>query len=389
MVFGMNFGTGRMEDGWETNSSFASLQHEHVQMLTQLKDTYNPGDEIADFIESWPYETPFLEAYLQALENNQLVIKKYGAGDNICAWLIVPRSQKAMHHIRIITNPKAGNFRETDEAIDMALGEAIFDGTMALRSLGVKTFNIISFCKRFSDERQGVPMVVDILPRGGIAFAELSGKGLWVVDGSSEETVRKIRGSTTSNNQSDRCLSRARLVQITLSELQSSANPLGDDPLATHILGGNNNIAVRHFVAATLPAREKLSIYGRDMQLLRELPEGIIIQLGVSRENIIRPRQDSFEEIRQVINLASADKRHCQLLLEVLRIFAQRCHEDKSFLARLHDKFNTEMSARREKRIILDDLINIPNIPWQNLCNLSAEDLTEAIYQRMDEICHK
>lgn len=363
--FGMNYGTGRVEEGSETNSTYASFQHIHAQLTSIHEGTFNPGDEIADFIESWPYNIPFFDAYIKALEKDGLILKKYGDR----AYLVVPRAPMARHQLRILTSPRVGNFLEMEVEDEFAVGEAFHDAMVVLQGMKLPSFNVISFAKRFSDKRIGQPLLIDILPRGGIAFMELG--GMWVVDSFPETTAAEAKRILKGEYQSEKSSMRSILANGTLDEIKKyRPDEIHEDPLAAHVLYGNPHQGVRYYASSTELGFE-VPLYGKDISRFRNLPDGLIVQFGKNSWDSIK-RGDPVDKAMKILNKI-ANKMFALLSLEVLRVILDEKMADK-----LKEDGN---------RLILDSIIErlakatgkSGIVEWHALCKLSREEIKKLL----------
>ena len=365
--FGMNYGTGRIEEGIETNSAFASFQHLHTQLTSIQKGAFNPGDEIADLIGSWPHRRmPFFEAYLGALEKDGLVIRHYDDR----AFLVVPRAQMAKHQFRILTGPKVSNFLEMDEKTTLAVGEALHDATVVLRGMGIPSLNITSLSKRISDPRRGQPVIIDILPRHPIAFSELA--NMWVIDGTSEMTVTEARRILKRGNSSGRSEMRTTLSGGTFAEITGKYRPeqIMEDPLSAYLLYGNPNLDVRYW-AGTDVLGLNVVLYGKDFGRFRNLPPDVVVQFGKNSWDSVKPG-DPLPKIEATLNKLS-NKTFALLTMNVLRIIL-----DEKIAEKLKEEGN---------RIVMDHIIErVAKAAgkhgineWRYLCTLSGSELKELV----------
>lgn len=182
IFWGMNYGIGRIEDGEETLSSFATFQHLHAQMISVLKGMVDPGSRLK---KAFSFKGDFLAEYLEALENNGLIIKKYADQ----AALVVPWSQESKHHLRIISPVR--NFIEgggNEQAVG-DIGQAFFDALRILYSFEIKSFNCVSYPGPMSKSSQ--KLVIDVIPRARPAICEMMGD--FVVDEFPIATAEKAR----------------------------------------------------------------------------------------------------------------------------------------------------------------------------------------------------
>ncbi len=184
MYWGMNYGIGRIEDGYETNSAFATFQHVHAQLINVVKGTRDPGVSVRDAIKR--HGNGFFTTYLNELREKGLVISE-DAGEGVA--LVAPWAQQSKHQLRILTPVK--NFQTTDpnSSVVTAIGKAFSDALRIIKGLDVRSFNVVSYAGARKSDHQN--LMIDIIPRAGIAICELGGTN--VVDEYPEITAANAK----------------------------------------------------------------------------------------------------------------------------------------------------------------------------------------------------
>jgi hypothetical protein len=182
VLWGINYGTGRVKNGEQTNSAFATLQHFHSQMMCDPPGALEPNvNAFETYLKS--YAGDFFADYLTLLNEKRLAIKSYG-GD---VHLVAPWAQMSKHHMRIIA--PVSNFHDVVPSDEMlaGMGAAFHDALSIAHAFEVRTFNCLSHPSPITDAKRR--LVIDIIPRSGLAMRELA--NAYVVDEFSEATAEK------------------------------------------------------------------------------------------------------------------------------------------------------------------------------------------------------
>jgi galactose-1-phosphate uridylyltransferase len=187
VFWGISYGIGRIEDGKEVASACASFQHIHSQLIGIQEGTLNPANSLRPAIARFEatHNDDFFTAYITALENEGLLVKSY----NDHAFLVAPWAQRSKHHLRIIGEVPSFLAENPGEKTVDSMGLAFYDALRVLAALGIRSFNCVSLDAGL--ENKNHRLVIDVIPRGGIAQAEL--EQMYVVDGFPENTAKEAR----------------------------------------------------------------------------------------------------------------------------------------------------------------------------------------------------
>ncbi|MBN3033938.1 MAG: hypothetical protein JW873_07605 [Candidatus Saganbacteria bacterium] len=180
VLWGVNYGTGRVEYGEQTNSAFATLQHFHSQMMCDPPGGFEPNvNAFETYLKK--YKGDFFADYLELLKEKRLTIHEY-SGD---VHLVAPWAQMSKHHMRIIA--PVSNFHAVKPSDKMlkGMGAAFHDALNIVNAFEIRTFNCLSYPSPVTSAKRR--LVIDIVPRGGIGMRELA--SAYVVDGFPEETA--------------------------------------------------------------------------------------------------------------------------------------------------------------------------------------------------------
>lgn len=106
--------------------------------------------------------------------------------DNVV--LFASRAPRSIGEMGILAK-RAESLLTADASTLNSIGKALAHAVRILEANRQFTFNLITFGKRFSDaEDSQVRLLIEIIPRGGLAFSELADQ--WVVDRFPEDFVK-------------------------------------------------------------------------------------------------------------------------------------------------------------------------------------------------------
>ncbi|MCX5748890.1 MAG: hypothetical protein NTZ10_01405 [Candidatus Saganbacteria bacterium] len=182
VLWGINYGTGRVKNGEQTTSAFATLQHFHSQMMSDPIGAFEPNvNAIEAYLKG--YDGDFYADYTALLAEKRLTIKSY-EGD---VHLVAPWAQMSKHHMRIIAPVSNFHGAKPSDDVVRGMGIAFFDAIRILNAFEVRTFNCLSHPSPVTDPKRR--LVIDVIPRGGLAMRELA--SAYVVDEFPEATAEK------------------------------------------------------------------------------------------------------------------------------------------------------------------------------------------------------
>jgi len=176
LVFGWNYGSDTIDmEGNAVRTASASQDQVHFQIGPLAPGSFSIADPIAGICRNFSaVGIDYLGEYLDATSAAKLELADFGG-----TRVIIPFGQRAIHEMQVVS-PKQHFFElGNDDIAD--LGNAFAFVMQAFIKLGVRSFNMISYIPRFSENRgSGNRIMFAFYPRlHGVAFSEVAGR--WVI----------------------------------------------------------------------------------------------------------------------------------------------------------------------------------------------------------------
>lgn len=196
LQLGMNFGLGRlMEVDGATSTlkttAWASQIQAHMQCSIVLADQPYPQYEAIH--ETCLLHPGFMPALAEAYARSSLRI-----WDDENVVLYASRAPRSIGEMGILARC-ARSLLTADDATLVSISRALVHAARILEANKQFTFNLVTFGERLSDDAD-LRLLVEIIPRGGLAYSELSDQ--WVVDMYPEDYVKtsgeRLRGTIES-----------------------------------------------------------------------------------------------------------------------------------------------------------------------------------------------
>ena len=179
-LWGWNYGFDFAPSGYRLHASHQQV-HNQFALIRPFVNTnggeaipsYAIGDMVADFCFNFANacNTPFFDAYLKAIKNNERTDGKSGLPSSLIIWedenvmLFVPKAQRSQGEIQIITKQRAGNILETNSEIRRSLDKAILLAIRTLDNMGAEMVTCGEISKRFDNPDDDQRLLYFFLPR--------------------------------------------------------------------------------------------------------------------------------------------------------------------------------------------------------------------------------